>query len=76
MRAPFFRALDALTIDDGGGGACFAFRPLAALDVKRMMNAIEHAVALPPDEVVVDRAARRKILRKIAPLTIGAQDIH
>jgi hypothetical protein len=32
------------------------------------MNAIQHAIALPPDEVVVDRAVRRKILRKVAPL--------
>ena len=40
------------------------------------MNAIQHAVALPPDEVVIHRAVRRKILRKIAPLTTGAQDIH
>ena len=40
------------------------------------MNAIQYAVALPPDEVVVDRAARWKILRKIAPLATGAQDVH
>jgi len=40
------------------------------------MNAIQHAVALPPNEVVVDRTARRKILRKVAPLAAGAQDIH
>ena len=40
------------------------------------MNAIQHAVALPPNEVVVHRAARRKILRKVAPLAAGAQDIH
>ena len=40
------------------------------------MNAIQHAIALPPDEVVVDRAVRRKILRKVAPLATGAQDIH
>ena len=40
------------------------------------MNAIQHAVALPPDEIVVDCAARRKILRKVAPLAVCAQDIH
>jgi hypothetical protein len=40
------------------------------------MNAIEHAVALPPHEVIVHRAARRKILRQIAPLTTSAQDVH
>jgi hypothetical protein len=37
-----------------------AFRPFAAFNVERVMNAIEHAVALPPDEIVVHRATRRK----------------
>ena len=76
MRPPFFGALHALAIDDAGGGACFSFRLLAAFDVERVMNAIEHAVAVPPNEIVVHRAARRKILRKLAPLAAGAQDIH
>ena len=40
------------------------------------MNTIEHAVALPPNEVVVDRAARWKILRKVTPLAAGTEDIH
>ena len=40
------------------------------------MNAIQRAIAVPPDEVVVDRAASRKIFRKVAPLAAGAQDIH
>ena len=40
------------------------------------MNAIQHAVALPPEEVVIHRAAWRKILGEIAPLTTGAQNIH
>src|SRR4029077_11002070 len=63
-------------VDDGGGWTGLAFRPFAAFNVERGMNAIEHAGALPPDEVVVPRAARRKILRNIAPLTTGAQDVH
>src|SRR5580693_1836144 len=71
---PFFGALHALTIDDGGGGARFSFRLVAAFDVKRVMNAIQHAIAPPPNEIVVHRAARRKILRKVAPLATGAQD--
>ncbi len=41
-----------------------------------MMNMIQHAVALPPNKVVMDCAARRKILRKVAPLAASAQDIH
>ena len=76
MRAPLFGALDALAIDDRGGGAGFAFRLLAACDVERLMNAIQHTIALPPDEVAVHRAVRRKVLRQIAPLATGTQDIH
>jgi hypothetical protein len=40
-------------IDDGGGGARFSFRLVAAFDVKRVMNAIQHAIALPPNEIIV-----------------------
>jgi len=76
MRPPFFGALHALTVDDGGGGASFSFRLLAAFHVERVMDTIQHAVALPPNEVAMDCAVRRKILRKVAPLTAGAQDIH
>ena len=53
-----------------------AFRPFATLDVEHVMDAIEHAIAPPPDEVVIYRTARRKILRNITPLTTGAQDVH
>src|SRR6516225_8053658 len=40
------------------------------------MNAIEHTIALPPDKIAVHRAVRRKVLRQIAPLATGTQDIH
>src|SRR6516165_4301547 len=43
---------------------------------KRVMNAIEHTIALPPDKIAVHRAVRRKVLRQIAPLATGTQDIH
>src|SRR4051812_31368 len=76
MQGPFFGALDALAVDDGGGGAGLALRLLAAFDVERVMNAIEHAVAVPPHEIAVHRALRWKILRKVAPLAAGAQDVH
>ena len=75
-RPPFFGALHALTIDDASGGASFSLRLLTAFNVERVMDAIQYAVALPPDEIVVDCAARRKILRKVAPLAACAQDIH
>ena len=76
MQTPLFGALDALAIDDAGGGTGFSVRLLAAFGVERVMNAIQRAIAVPPDEVVVDRAAGWKIFRKVAPLAAGAQDIH
>ena len=39
------------------------------------MDAIEHAVAAPFPEVVVDRGMRRKILRQLPPLAAGAIDV-
>src|SRR6185437_7510802 len=60
---PFFRALDALAVDDRGGRACFAPRSLAAFAVKGVMDAVERAVPAPKVEIVVDRRARRQILR-------------
>src|SRR5258708_35841576 len=72
----FFGAFHALAIDDGSGGTGFSFRLLAAGDVEHMVNAIQNPIAVPPHEVVVDRAVRRKVLRKVAPLATGAQDIH
>ena len=41
-----------------------------------MMKAIQHAVAIPPRKVVMQRAARRKVFWNIAPLAAGAQDVH
>ena len=76
MLAPFFGALHALAIDDAGGGTGFSLRSLSALDAERVMNTIEHAVALPPNKVVVDRAARREILWKVTPLAAATEDIH
>src|SRR5215813_5761185 len=49
---------------------------LATGDVERVVNAIQHTIAVPPDEVMVDSAVRRKVLRKVAPLATGAQNIH
>src|SRR5882672_5855375 len=76
LHSIFFGAFHALAIDYGGGGAGFSFRLLAAGDVERMVSAIQHTIAVPPDEVVVDRAVRRKVLRKVAPLATGTEDIH
>src|ERR1700747_2543432 len=75
-RPPLFGAFHALAIDDGSGGTGLSFRLLAACDVERIVNAIQHTITLPPYEVTVDRAVRRKVLRKVAPLATGAQNIH
>jgi hypothetical protein len=52
MQAPLFGAFHALAVDNGGGGVGFSFRLLAACDIEHVMNAIQHTIAVPPDEVV------------------------
>ena len=46
------------------------------MHIKRVMDAIERAVPTPQIEIVVQRAARRQVLRDRPPLTAGAQNIH
>lgn len=77
MRAPpFFGALHALAVDDGGGGRGFALGVLATFDVERVMNAVEDAAPAPIAKVAIHCAFRRKILGDIAPLAARAQHIH
>src|SRR3954470_1162792 len=76
IQGPFFSALDTLAIDDGSGGAGFAFASLTALHIKRVMNAIERAVVAPQVEIVVHRAAWRQVFRDRPPLASRAQNIH
>ena len=78
--APFSALLDALAIDDGSGGAGFAFASLTALHIKRVMNAIERAVvrtcpgasmaessvALPPAEPRSTAMSVEKLLKTAA----------
>src|SRR3981081_2521948 len=73
---PFFRALDALTVDDGGARAGVSAGQLPALYIERVMDAIERAVPSPQVKIVVHRAARRQVLRDRSPLATGAQHIH
>src|SRR5271165_3277984 len=65
---PFFRALDALAVDDRGGRARLASGGFPALDVERLVDALERAVPTPKVEVIVEGRARRQILRDGAPL--------
>src|SRR4029077_8472634 len=72
----FFRALDALTVDDGGARAGFSVGQLTTLHIKRVLEWIERAVPSPQVKIVVPRAARRQVLRDRSPLATGAQHIH
>ena len=40
------------------------------------MDAIQRLVVIPAAEIVIDRAARRKVFRQGCPLTARAQDVH
>ena len=57
-------------------GLGLAFGLLAAFDVERVVNVLQRAVVAPQTKVVIHRAARWQVLRDIAPLASGAQDIH
>ena len=69
------RSLDALAVDDGNRLAR-PIRQFPALHVERVVNAVERAVPFPALGVVIDRAARRQVLRDLIPLTSRAQQIH
>src|SRR5208283_6029152 len=74
--AALFCAPDALAVDDRRRRARLAFGQFAAFHVKRMVDAIERAVVIPADEVIMYGAAWRKVLGDRAPLASGAQDVH
>src|SRR3954449_1531323 len=75
LRAPLFRALDALAVDDGRRRTSFAPGLLTTLDVKRMMKALHRSVVVPQIEIVVDRAARGQVLRDRPPLATRAEPV-
>src|SRR6202142_2749469 len=63
-------------MNDGRGRTCFAVALLAALNVERVMQAIQSAVPGPQVEIVEQRAAWGKILRNRPPLASRAQNVH
>src|SRR3954447_11415573 len=75
-RAPLFRALDALAVDDGRRRTSLAPGLLTTLDVERMMKALHRSVVVPPIEIAVDRAARGQVLRDRPPLATRAEHVH
>src|SRR5438045_9189673 len=72
----FFGALHALAVDDRRRGACLSRGLLAALHVKRVVDAIERAVPGPQLEVAVHRRARSQILLHGPPLAASAAAAH
>src|SRR3954447_15619703 len=76
MRRPLFCALDALAIDDRSARAGVSPRQLPACHIERVVNAPERAVVVPSVEVVVQGAARRRVLGDRGPLAARAQDVH
>src|SRR5258708_19943910 len=56
MHAPFFCALHALAVDDGGGRTDFPLRAFATPFIERVVDSLQCAVIGPQIEVAVDRA--------------------
>jgi hypothetical protein len=55
--------LAALAVDDRRRGAGFSPGPLAHLDIKRVVDAVQRAVPIPQAEIVVRRTLRRGTVR-------------
>ena len=72
----FFRAFHALGIDDRRGRAGLPRSLFATLHIERVMQSLQRTVVGPSDEVLVNRAPGRQVLRNRAPLTSGAEDVH
>src|SRR5271169_5627719 len=76
-RSPaLLRALHALGINDRRGRTGLPRSLFAALHIERVMQSLQRTVVGPSDEVLVDRAPGRQVLRNRAPLTSGAEDVH
>src|SRR5262249_10215874 len=74
-RPPFFGRFRNLRVDDRRCGVALAPAVFAASLHERLMNTIEHAIARPFPEVIIDRAMWRKILWQLPPLATRAIDI-
>src|SRR5262252_6818273 len=75
-RAAAFRGLDALTVDDTGRRNRVAPDRDARPPHQRSINPTPDPLIPPSVEVVLDRRARRKILRQRPPLTPRRCDIE
>src|ERR1700731_3742914 len=76
-REPFFRALDALAVDDCRRRIGLALGKFPAFHAERVVDPIERAVFVPAAEIIVHPAAGRQILWQpvlrmyMRPLTIA-----
>src|SRR5262249_58383941 len=68
----FFGRFRNLRVDDCRCRVALASAGFAASLHERLMNTIEHAVARPFPEIIIDRGVRRKIFWQLAPLATRA----
>ena len=71
-----FGTLYALAVDDSSAGLGLASLYQAKLLPQMSVYLLPQTVVLPQPEVMVDGAPGRKVLRQIAPLTAGLDDIE
>jgi len=71
-----FAALDDLAVDDRPTGVAVAPLKLPQEFPQMRVNLHPEAAVLPLREVMINRAPRRKVCERIAPLTAGAGQIE
>jgi hypothetical protein len=72
---PSSRACRGMAVKDRGGRAGVPTGLLTALHIERFVKAVERAVIAPEIEIIMERRARRQILRNRSPLAARAQNI-
>src|SRR3954462_8065354 len=75
-RAPLFRALDALAVNDGRRRTSLAPGLLTTLDVERMMKSLHRSGVVPPTEIAVGGAGWGRVLRDRPALATRAEHVH
>src|SRR5438874_770014 len=74
--APFFRRLDALAVQDGGGGAGQTPAGPPDLLAESIVDRLPSAVLAPLIVLLEDRAFGGKLPREHRPLAAGAGDVE
>jgi hypothetical protein len=73
---PFFGAFHALAVDDRECRLRRSARERSRLGVECVMDARQRSVAVPFDEIVVDRALGGKVLGQLPPLAARRQHVE